>query len=863
MTIQASIRIFLLVISIGLIFSCENDISEEDVQKTTIEYDEEIAFTWSLDSLNARDEFCVLTHKITNNGSNPLGTNWSIYFNQLQTGIDLNSVSEGVKMRRVFGTFFEVMPSETFTSLAPGESFSYSFRLNGWILRESDGPNGIYSTRDNENARLIRDVTVVGLDESTMGALPLENPLSRFEDNFKYTTQDLDVLASIMPTPKMVDRSQSGNFKVTGDLTYTASSGLEKEIEWMKYIFNQFYTGSITSSEDGDITLEFIDSPTSVNGEYALDVKSDGITISAASKEGILNGISSLAQMIHPDDYASPDNEIEFPLTRIEDLPGYQYRGIMLDVSRNFHHVDDVKRLLDLMAFYKLNKLHFHLTDDEGWRIEIAGLPELTSVGARRGHTLDEKDFLHPSYASGPYPDHSYGSGYYTRAEYIDLLRYAHDRHIEVIPEIDVPGHSRAAIVSMRHRYRKYMAQGDEDKAKQYLLDDPDDASEYSSAQGYGDNAVCVCQESTYDFMEKVIDELVLMHKEADHPLNTIHSGGDEVAYGAWQKSPICQAFIKANTESVSSSDDLPPYFTRRFKAIVDKYGITTGGWEEYTLKFTSDGHEGTQINPDFVGQKLLPYAWNATWGWGREDMAYKLANAGYDVVMCNSPQLYFDMAYNLDPKENGLMWTGLVDTKSPFFLIPENIYNMPIKRNNRGQPVEGDLFSDHTRLTEDGRKNILGIQGLLWSETIYGPDRIYYCLFPKTLGLTERAWNPNPQWAELQSEDQRRQGMEADWGRFAQILGEHQLPILDHLFAGVGYRIPLPGLKEDNGKVMANVRFPGLELRYTVDGSEPQSSSSLYSAPITIGSGVKKVRMKAFDTNGRSSRESVWIADN
>ena len=144
------------------------------------------------------------------------------------------------------------------------------------------------------------------------------------------------------------------------------------------------------------------------------------------------------------------------------------------------------------------DRFHFHLTDDEGWRLEIPDLPELTSVGGRRGHTLEEHTHLQPAYGSGPSTDNEAGSGYFSRADYIDILRWAKDRHIEVIPEIDVPGHARAAIIAMEARYKNLMDAGNEAAANEYLLIDKQDESSYRSVQGYTDNTTCVCQESLY-----------------------------------------------------------------------------------------------------------------------------------------------------------------------------------------------------------------------------------------------------------------------------------------------------------------------------------------------------------------------------
>lgn len=206
-------------------------------------------------------------------------------------------------------------------------------------------------------------------------------------------------------------------------------------------------------------------------------------------------GIQTLRALIPPEYDRSPHAKVPVDATSIEDAPRFHYRGLTLDVARNFQSKQAILKLLDAMAFYKLNKLQLHLADDEGWRLEIAGLPELTQVGGRRGHTLRETDHLVPSFGSGvsANPAISHGSGYYSRADFLDILRHAKLRHIEVIPEIESPGHARAAIIAMRARFFRLTKQGRTEDAKAYLLSDPEDQSSYQSVQRWHDNVMNVC----------------------------------------------------------------------------------------------------------------------------------------------------------------------------------------------------------------------------------------------------------------------------------------------------------------------------------------------------------------------------------
>jgi len=171
------------------------------------------------------------------------------------------------------------------------------------------------------------------------------------------------------------------------------------------------------------------------------------------------------------------------------------------------------------------------------------------------------------------------------------------------------------------------------------------------------------------------------------------------------------------------------------------------------------------------------------------------------------------------------------------------------------GNPIDPDLFQHHTRPTEAGKQNILGLQGQLWAENAKSPAMMEYLAFPKLLGLAERAWASQPAWAQIEDAAERRQQLDDAWSRFANSLGHRDLPRLDHLFGGVTYRLPPPGAVIEDGLLKATVAFPGLTIRYTTDGSEPTAASTLYEGPVAAGGTVK---LRTFDTRGRSSRTAM-----
>jgi hexosaminidase len=251
-----------------------------------------------------------------------------------------------------------------------------------------------------------------------------------------------------------------------------------------------------------------------------------------------------------------------------------------------------------------------------------------------------------------------------------------------------------------------------------------------------------------------------------------------------------------------------------------------------------------------------VAYVWNNVWGWGREDAAYRLANAGYDVVLSNATHLYFDLASEKDPYEPGYYWAGFVNMRAPFEFNPFDVFQNA-RVNSMGQPLADNQFADRVRLSVEGRKHILGIQGQLWSENLRSADRLEYMAFPRTIALAERAWAPEPDFAASEDKATRELERARAWNRFANCLGQRELPRLDYLFGGVGYRISPPGATIRDGRLHANVAFPGLKICYSTNGDEPTTASAIYHAPIAI---ENRVLLRTFDSRGRGSR-TVTVA--
>jgi len=799
---------------------------------------------WKLeaDVLQGEESHSRAAFTLTNRGAKPLpATGWAIYFSALHSP-QRDSTPGGVgafTFEDVIGDLHRLVPAAGggFTGLAPGASVRIPY-LTDLLLNFSFVPKGPYVVFDTAKD--------VGIPVSDYVAAPFERAVATPENQFALDSVihviPTGELPPILPTPVEVTPG-AGALHLSTMPPIEAADSLKNEagfaVEYLRPYFARSRKGSVPSLRLEVGPVEGQASPEA----YSLVVDPvQGIRIVGVSSDGVFYGLQSLRNLL-PAPTPRTGGGLTLPAIRVVDAPRFGYRGFMLDVARNFHPKPLVLRTLDLLARYKLNVLHFHLTDDEGWRIEIPSLPELTAVGARRGHPPDADRHLPPAFGSGPLVDRPWGSGFYSRADYIEILRYAAARHIEVIPEIEMPGHARAAVKAMRAN-------------PQYRLNDPDDRSVYASVQGYPDNVINPALESTYGFIEHVVSDLVAMHREAGAPLRHIHMGGDEVPAGVWVGSPAVQAFMKGH--GLTSVDDLWFAFYGRVEQILKAHGLEPSGWEEIAVRKTQrDGRTVNIPNPDFAARGWRAYVWNNVAGWGAEDLAYRLANGGYDVVMSPVTNLYFDLAWNPNPEETGLDWGGYIDLRKPFDFIPFDYYrNARVDR--RGNPLDPAVFAGKDRLTEYGRAHIVGIQADLWSETLGGEGRVEYMLLPRLFALAERAWAPDPDWVRERDPAKSDALYRTAWSRFVNVVGQRELPRLDREIPGLNYRIPTPGLKADGGVVRCSVELPGFTLRYTTDGSEPSVRSAVVSGPIPFRG---TIRVAAFNATGRKGHTARLTA--
>lgn len=511
---------------------------------------------------------------------------------------------------------------------------------------------------------------------------------------------------------------------------------------------------------------------------YRITVRNDSLIVATAADniESVL--LSFIVNVLEPNAGRPLPNAV------IEDWPDLPWRGQHIDIARNYQTPETMRDILYLLKAHRLNRLHFHVFDDEAWRVEIPGLPELTDVASRRGYSdHGENDYLYQIFAGDGNPSTvgNSANGYWTRDQYIRFIQDAYRQGILVLPEIESPGHARAAIKAMERRH----LDGDDT----YRLIHDGDTSRYTSAQAYHDNVMNPSLEGPYRFMAKVFDELIAMYRDAGVPLPGIHIGGDEVPRGAWDGSDSIRVFMERN--GLTDQHQVHAYFVRRVADLLRERNVPMFGWEEIAV-----GH-GDDFNRDIAPLTGGVNVWHKT-----PKATVKAVRGGYPVILSNVNRFYLDMAYSPHPEEPGLTWGGYVDE---FDALGGYLADLC--------PVDTD--------TVPGR--VIGIQGQLWAETIRCPEDIEYLLLPKMAGMAERAWNVTPTYTEAQ---------------FNAIVGDKLLPFYTasapHTFNA---RLRPAGIKVFDGKVHMNAPYRGGVIRYTTDGTEPTEQSPVYSAPFTTAS--------------------------
>ena len=795
----------------------------------TVSAQSPIAVDWRMGQNNTAANNYSSQFVIKNVSRQPLGSDWQFFFNQFSRRVTLPAGCP-VDIEEVSTTYYRLKPNANYRDLAAGDSLVIDMTMGGAVINKCYMPVGGHVVLGDDMAHPI----AVNINRSPLDkpgqwrdhkAYPDGNYMYAYNEAINgfgdgYTGNDYD----IFPTPKQVDIEDG--FTQVGSLV-TIKTG--KWFQWGGYrrakalLTDELQKRGVYVSGGQKTVIELLlDKKMSTNGEYySLRVHDGRITIHGVTQAALMNGVKTLI--------AALDHSKGHRLQNcfVIDWPDFGYRGIMLDIARNFViRPVDYKRMIDLLSYYKINTIQFHFTDDEAWRLEIPGFPELTQVAARRGATLDENGYLAQIFDGNGNPDDlsQSANGYFTRAEFIDLLKYARSRGVRIIPEIETPGHARAAIVAMKNRARNNPT------AEQFRLWDDKNESVYTSAQSYHDNVLNVASDDVYRFIDRVVAELEKMYKEAGMKLETVHLGGDEVARGAWDKSPDVQALM--HREGLKDQHDVHAYYLKRISALLQARKIRIEGWQEVGLDNTPEYN--ALMTPRVAGVN----AWSTVGS--RADVPYRLANDGYPVILSNVTNFYMDMGYSWHQNEQGLHWGGKVDEIDAWSGLPANIY-ASARTAVDGTPINITTAGDG-KVKLEKPENIIGIQAQLWGETLRSFDEVQYLLLPKMMGVSERAWNAIPEWSkdltDINAYNEARH-------QYNLKIGTRELPLLKS--KGFNFRVGPPGIKLENGMLMINTQYPDELVTYTLDGSEPAIDSPRWTAPVPVKNQPQVIKAKAF----------------
>ena len=788
-----------------------------------------IAVDWHMGQNNTAAGNYSSRFVIKNVTGQALGSDWQFFFNQFSRSVTLPAGCP-VDIEEVSTTYYRIKPNASYKALAAGDSLVIDMLMDGSFVSKCFMPAGghVVMAGDMAHPQAV-NIHCSPLDKPGQWrdhkAYPDGNYMYAYNEAINgfgdgYTGNDYD----IFPAPKQVDIEDG--FTQVGSLV-TIKTG--KMFQWGGYkraknlLASELKKrGIYASSGQGTVIKLLLDKKLSSNREYySLRVHDGEITIMGVTQAALMNGVTTLV--------AALDHSKGHRLQNcfVIDWPDFGYRGVMLDIARN--HVakrDQMKRFIDLLAYYKFNTMQFHFTDDEAWRLEIPGFPELTQVASRRGATLDEKGYLAQIFDGNGNPDDQSqcANGYLTRAEFIDLLRYAWARGIRIIPEIETPGHARAAIVAMKNRAMSNPG------AEQFRLWDEKNESVYTSAQSYHDNVLNVASDDVYRFVDRIVAELQLMYKEAGLKLEIVHLGGDEVPQGAWAKSHDVQALMQR--EGLKTQHEVSEYYIKRISALLEARKIRIEGWQEVALDHKPEFN--AVMTPRVAGVN----AWSTVGS--HSDVPYRLANDGYPVILSNVTNFYMDMAYSWHQNEQGLHWGGKVDEFDAWCALPANIY-ASARTAVDGTPINITTAGDG-KVKLEKPENIIGVQAQLWGETLRSFDEVQYMMLPKMMGVSERAWTAIPEWSKdltntaAYSEARHQYNLK---------IGTRELPLLHSM--GFNFRVGPPGIKLVDGMLEINTQYPDELVTYTLDGSEPTIESARWTAPVPVKNQPQVIKAKAF----------------
>ena len=488
---------------------------------------------------------------------------------------------------------------------------------------------------------------------------------------------------NVIPRPAEIIFGDAGSFTIKGStkiLCPPDDSSMSRNADFLAQYIKESTGMKLkikTGNKSGNAIVLAVDTLISGEEAYTLKVDQNGVLIKGGSPKGVFYGIQTLRKAIPAQTGCCAS--VNVPYVEIADAPRFGYRGMMLDVGRHWFPVDFVKKFIDALALHNMNVFHWHLTEDQGWRIQIDKYPKLTTVGSIRKETMIGKDWN--AFDGTPY------GGFYTKDEIREVVKYAADRNITVIPEIDLPGHMMAALAS----YPELGCTGG--------------PYEVATSWGVKPDVLCIGNEETFEFLEGVLDEVIELF-----PSEYIHVGGDEVPRDRWRECPKCQARIKSeglsSDSKYSAEDRLQSYCMARIEKYLNSKGKRIIGWEE------------------ILKGDVAP---NATvMSWRGVESGLEAARLGHDVIMAPCQYMYFDYYQTSETENEPLAIGGCVTLDTVYNFEPE----LP-------------------EMTPEQHKHVIGVQANLWTEYISTPEYAEYMIMPRMAALSEVQWTQpgNKDW--------------------------------------------------------------------------------------------------------------------
>ncbi|MBU7576895.1 MAG: family 20 glycosylhydrolase [Flavihumibacter sp.] len=510
---------------------------------------------------------------------------------------------------------------------------------------------------------------------------------------------------SLLPKPEKIVMGSSGDPFLISPQTavVVADKSLQSSADFLNSYLLDRYGLKQAKIKKGkqlnSIQLRLGNTGSTVSGAYQLEVSGKSITITGTDAPGVFYGIQTLIQLLPTDTSAL----LTIAPIQVQDAPRFQYRGMMLDVSRHFFPADFIKKYIDLLALHKMNRLHWHLTDDHGWRIEIKKYPQLTAVGAWRNGTV-----------IGNYPgqgntNQRYG-GFYTQAEVKDIIQYAAKRHITIVPEIEMPGHASAAIAAFPFLscfpdqptfINKFPSELSKQKG----------GKQVQETWGVHTDVYCAGNDTVFNMMQDILTEVINLF-----PSEYIHIGADECPKDNWKKCPRCQQRIK--DLKLKDEHELQSYFVQRIEKFINSKGRVLIGWDEIL--------EGG----------LAPNA--VVMSWRGEAGGIEAAKQRHDVIMTPNNYVYFDY-FQGKPALEPMAIGG--------YLTLQRVYSY--------EPIPASL-------TAEEAKHIKGVQANVWTEYISTTDKVEYMTLPRMAAIADIAWTSHPKdWNDF------TQRLEAQYDRY------------------------------------------------------------------------------------------------